>query len=378
MPSGIFVRQSGTTANSIYNNRFQWLSQALWAIGQNYDPENTNTGLLMNCNNFINCAYNIGISKSKKLVDGFLNRAGIADVQGVASTNNDIDNVRNTYDVSSCIANDENKYNINTGNKFVLSSHGSFIGPQFHPSSQTNNSCSNASELVDVEGNSPGLNYCPVNPLSLLSNASLNQQISDMNQTITDLQTQKLELTDGGDTQGLLNAISSNMSYAALKVLLLNNSPYLSDEVLIAYFNRSGTPVGHIADLHNANKPVNKTVWNTLLHLNLPAEIINQLKQQQNQNGLSPVNLLLSKIKLYTTQLGLIYNEKIRRLIRDNRTPSVDSLLTIYDNTNLNNNVPFKINTLTTLERYSEATALLNTLSSLDSELVNYLLYKKR
>ncbi len=377
MPSGIFVRQSGMNANSIYNNRFQGLSQGLWAIGQNYDPKNTNTGLLMNCNNFINCWYNIGIAKSKKLVDGLANNTGVADVQGVASTLNDIDNVRNTYDNSTCIANDENKYNINTGNKFTLSSHGSFSGAQFHPSSQINNSCSNASELVDVIGSMPGANYCPVNPYSLVNAYALNQQISDMNQTITNLQTQKLELTDGGDTQALINAIGSNMNYSALKNLLLANSPYLSDEVLIAYFNRAGTPVGHISDVHNANKPVNRTVWNVLLDLNLTSEIINQIKQQQNQNGLSPINLLISKIKLHTTQLGLIYNEKLSRLIRDTRVGSADSILSIYENSNLNDGIIFKINTLTSLERYAEATSLLNNLSNIDERYVDYVFVQK-
>jgi hypothetical protein len=377
MPSGIFIRQSGTNANSIYNNRFQWLNQGLWAIGQNYDPQNTNTGLLMNCNNFINCKYNIGIAKSTKLVDGFPNNAGIADVQGVASTVNDIDNVRNTYDVSSCIANDENKYNINTDNKFILNSHGSFLGPQFHPSSQTNNSCSNASELVDIVGNPPGLDYCPVNPYRLVNNSTLNQQISDMNQTIIDLQTQKLELIDGGDTPALLNAIAGNMSYATLKNVLIANSPYLSDEVLIAYFNRSGTPVGHIADVHAANKPVNKTVWSTLLNLNLPAEIINQIKQQQNQNGLSLINLLLSKIKLYTTQLGLIYNEKLRRLVRDNSTGSLDSIFAVYNHPNFNNGEVFKANTLTSIERYTEASLLLDNLSNVGGLFTDYVFVQK-
>ncbi len=377
MPSGIFVRQSGTNANSIYNNRFQGLSQGLWAIGQNYDSQNTNTGLLMNCNNFISCGYNIGVAKSSKLIDGLPNYTGIADVQGVASTPNPIDNVRNTYDVSTCIANDENKYNINTSNKFVLGSHGSFDGPQFHPTSQANNSCSNSSELVDVVGAPSGLNYCPVNPYYLVNASALNQQISDMHNSITNLQTEKLEFIDGGDTQALLNAIASNMSYAALKNLLLANSPYLSDEVLIAYFNRAGTPVGHISDIHTANKPVNKTVWNTILGLNLPSDIINQIKQQQNQNGLSPINFLVSKIKLYTTQLGLLYNEKLRRLIRDNRAGSVDSILTIYDYSNLNDGIIFKINTLTSLERYAEATSHLNNLLSIDERYIDYVFVQK-
>lgn len=374
MPSGIYVRQSGPYANSIYNNRFQGLNQALWSVGQNLDPENSNTGLLLNCNDFINCVYNIGVTKTYRLSEDFDNYAGIADVQGVASTPDETDNVRNTYDAGVCVPYDENKFNINTNNDFFVDSHGSFWGAAFRPSSQANNTCSNAVELVDIIGPSPAnatkVSYCPLDVLKNMSTQDLNQRLIDEAQSINGLSQQLTNLTDGGNTQTLLNAINNYTDFNALKTLLTNASPYLSDTALTTYFLKNGLPVGHIVDIHDLNKPVSKKVWQVILNLNLSAELMIQLKQQQFITILSPLNFMKARWKLYSTHLGLSCHEKMRRLLSNTTYGSVDSVFQLLNSSGINYKLIHEINSLTSLERYQEANQLLFTLNTSNDKLL--------
>lgn len=355
--AGIFVRQSGAAANSIYNNKFVDCKLGLWAVGQNYDP-NTGIGLTMNCNDFTNCTYDIGVAKTGKSLAAVPNFAGVAEVQGVAFTFDPKDNVRNTYHVTSCNTNDENKYNINTGNSFAITSHGSFIGQQFHPTPQVNNSCSNASELVDIVG-SPALptkvQYCPLSVFPGLSMQALNQQIGSLTQTLSAINEQQSSLIDGGDTQALLEALNNGSTAEDLRRLAMTNSPYLSDAVLNTYFTNSSVPYTDMVAVHNANKPVSPAVWQTLLNLNLPTDVMSELRTQQNVNGLSPKNQLLATQQLYSTRLGLSYNEKLSRLMKDTTMGSADSVLAIYAKNVLPNSDVLTANALIALGRYTEA-----------------------
>jgi hypothetical protein len=375
MPSGIYVRQSGPYANSIYNNRFVGLSQAMWIVGQNCDAEHAHTGLIINCNDFINCVYNVGVTKTFRLSEAFENHAGIANVQGVAFTSNETDNVRNTYDVSACLPFQENKYHIDTDNSFLLSSHGSFLGPAFRASSQTNNSCSNSSELVDIMGALPSSTsksfYCPSNAYKNLSLSGLSQQIADQTQDVDNLSLQISSLTDGGNTHNLINTINSSNDYDALKNMILNTSPYVSDSALITYFSKNGLPVGHVVDVHNANKPVNPKVWSTILALDLSTELLIQLRQQQSVNSLNPLNFLKAKWQLYSTHLGLSYHEKIRRVIEGGDLGSVDSAFSVLSQASFINKHILRINFLISIERYDAAKQLLFSLNTSNDMLLS-------
>lgn len=89
-----------------------------------------------------------------------------------------------------------------------------------------------------------------------------NPQMLSLDQQISDLENEKqlIEASlDGGQTQVLLDAITSNMSSGQLKDLLLANSP-LSDEVLLAYVARNGTSPGLFKDVIVPNSPVSSVV----------------------------------------------------------------------------------------------------------------------
>ena len=167
---GIYVNNSGTNPNSIYNNIFSTLKQPIWVTNVNYNSA-SGLGLVLNCNDFSNSEYNIGVQRSGRLCGNCVNNVGVATTQGIYNSGNDLTSVRNIYYTTSCSTNVENKYYINTSNSFAITSHGSYNGSQWHPTPQTNASCSNVLELADIVGASPPNNptkssYCPVSNTS--------------------------------------------------------------------------------------------------------------------------------------------------------------------------------------------------------------------
>lgn len=324
---GMFVNSSGPNANSIYNNTFLNLDQGLWAQNQNVDWT-TQVGLKMNCNDFTTCKYDIGVQKGGRYATFVPNYTGVDFTQGIASTPFDSLNVRNTYGVVSCNANAENKFYANTANTFNTI-HGSFLGSQYHPTPQTSNSCSDALELADVIGNPPGgpkSFYCPSVFTPTFSNLMLNQSATVQRQNVTILTNSLTTLVDGGNTQSLLTAINSGTIIDGnLKNLLASQGPYLSDEVMVAYYN-TNPPYGHDKIIHEINAPVSPIVMNKIYTLNLPSGVLQSILNNQNQNKLSARRQLEAELNLAKTELGLILNEKTRRFTADTTVNPVDSI----------------------------------------------------
>ena len=167
--AGIYVNNSGTNPNSIYNNTFSSLKQPIWATNVNHD-QTSGLGLVINCNDFNSSEYNIGVERSGRLCGTCINNVGIAVTQGFFTPGNNLTSVRNKYNGSNCTAGAENKFYINTSNSFAVTSHGSFFGNQWHPIPQTSSSCSNALELFDNIGSTAPTgakaSYCPPNQSS--------------------------------------------------------------------------------------------------------------------------------------------------------------------------------------------------------------------
>jgi hypothetical protein len=363
---GLYVNNSGPNANSIYNNTFTGLQQGLWALNQNFDPF-TGNGLVMNCNDFTGSnIYNIGIQKTNKSLLGAPNNTGVNTTQGITIGTPD-QNVRNTYNVSACNNNAENKYYIGTGNSFAIASHGSFLGSQWHPTPQTSNSCSNASEITDIIGGAaPGGGkavYCPLNYLSSFGNRALGSAISTNRANAANISSDIAANLDGGNTQTLLNAINSNISSGQLKNQLMAPT-YLSDTVLKTYFKKPNVPNGHLKDVFVKNAPVTNPVWQVVQTLNLPNGIFNQIQTAQNQNALSARAAQQSQLQLAQKELGLLTNEKMRRLILDTSGVQVDSILAIYDLKELPNSAFDAVNLLISSGRYADAGALIADLNA--------------
>jgi|GEM_PF-4815504 len=342
LSGAIFVNNSGPGANSIYNNTIQYHQQGIWSQNINYDTTTTSgIGLVMNCNDFLNCKYNIGVQAAYTgpvcvSCPVPVQPGGVSITQGVTNQTED-KNVRNTYHTNNCA--DENKFYINTPNAFVVTSHGSFPGNQFHPTPQPN--CSNGLELVDLAGNPPlspiKSSYCAPNYFQSFSKAALSANISTSRADIISLTTQLTTKLDGGSTQDLLNLLSG-VAPVIEKFETLQSKDFLSDAVLQAFFGLNEITPIQIEQIFTKNAPVHPTVWKTISNLSLDETLHNSLSVMQfDQNRLSERELIQSQLTLAKNQLGLFNNEKIRRFLSDTAVPVFDSIVAIYDRNEMPN-----------------------------------------
>jgi hypothetical protein len=325
---GVCVNNSGYGANSIYNNTITTHDQGIWAQNINYHPT-TGTGLLINCNDFINGQSLIGVQSQ------YGSAAGINQTQGLLSQFYPVLYTRNTYDIfySSCATGTEAKFYINTQNSFVVTSHTGFVGTQWHPTPQTNNSCSNAFEVIDIVGmqltNPIKSNYCPISNLPSLSPQALQSDVNAykaMRNTLTETLAHKL---DGGNSQSLLNKVTSNISSLSLRDTLLAKD-FLSDTVLKAYFTKINQPYSYLKQVFEKNTPVQPNVWFLISTIGLNEIEYASWDSLQHTNKLSVRSNLESEINHAYTQYGLLTNEKVRRFLNNPSGPLYDSIIAVY------------------------------------------------
>lgn len=355
--AGIYVNNSGPNANSIYNNTFNTLNQPLWALNQNYDP-NSGIGLVMNCNDFSNSLYNIGIQKSGKCLN-CVNNTGVAITQGVYTQNNDQTSVRNKYATVNCTAG-ENKYYINTSNTFAITTHGSFNGSQWHPTPQP--SCSNSTELVDIVGpNPPNSNiksvYCPVNASTISSFGSRmasNSELSTHRANKAALTASITALLDGGNTTTLLNTIASSNNLNSLKNELITKA-FLSDTVISAFVRKAISQEQLVKDVFDKNYPLSPQLYNKISSLNLPANARAYINSKQSENKQSQYSILKSQLDLASREINLIHNKAIRQWLDDENGPQYDSILSIYATGEVPNAKFDKVKLLIAAKRFSDA-----------------------
>lgn len=132
-----------------------------------------------------------------------------------------------------------------------------------------------------------------------------------------------LSQIDGGNTRNLLTIISS-LSTGDVKNELIAASPYLSDEVLIAYCN-SNPPYGNLQQVLISNSPLSDKVWQLVSSMNLPKGIKNQVNNAQT--GVSARTVLEQQINALLGEIQLLINDLQRRFIRRQEKPREKELL---------------------------------------------------
>jgi hypothetical protein len=327
---GIYVKDSKNGAHELYKNKFTNLNVGIMPLQDNSGATNIADGLTMHCNEFISNSFDIAISSPSVSFP-----SSIAWVQGIQMPDGSglpgsIDPkklVRNIYSASCAGTATENKYYIKNStysNKAVIhaSNQQAFTQPLPQPA------CSDLN--VNVIPTTVLLTYqddCPDN--TVLNKPVLSAKIVQLGTDVTAQKVALANLIDGGNTTTLLNAINSNMSPGNLKNLLMSKSPYLSDEVLIAYITKANTPPnGNLKEVIIANSPVTAQVKVKIDALNLP----NGIKQQINaaQTGISARNA--KEISIITTayEKELAISDKIRYFLNDTtETNPVDSIIAI-------------------------------------------------
>lgn len=137
-------------------------------------------------------------------------------------------------------------------------------------------------------------------------NAAWKTEIADLNDLMADL-------IDGGNTQDLLNLINTG-SEGNIKNGLLNASPYLSDDVLLAYIN-SNPPAGHLNQVILANSPVSNEIMQALLNSNLPSGVMNIINNAQT--GISERQILEGRLDYFKQNAWLTIDDIIRDYLND-------------------------------------------------------------
>ncbi len=119
---------------------------------------------------------------------------------------------------------------------------------------------------------------------------------------------------DGGDTDALTSLIATGSS-GTVKTALLAASPYLSDEVLLAYI-ATNPPVGNLKQVLLANSPLSPAVMAAVEALSLPPGIEAAIDAAQD-GSLSPMAELLNNIGYYTQEREWWVDEAIRYYLND-------------------------------------------------------------
>ncbi|MBK9285678.1 MAG: T9SS type A sorting domain-containing protein [Sphingobacteriaceae bacterium] len=333
--AGVYAMSSAEGAHKIYRNTFSNFHVGIAPVGNNSGILNVDDGLLMNCNDFTQKQndYDIGLvwQSTPPTPPTVMKVQGPTIIQNMTAQNI----VRNKY-AADCFGN-ENKWYLQGTNarNFIDYDHGCNGNPVSNPSA-----CDDISLYVFPVAFAESPSDCPANivqngctppclePINLVLGGAIVQTNSLVNYYNS--------IIDGGNTQILLNAINSGMGEGEMKNLLLQYSPYLSDTVLSAYFNRTNWPLGHGVQIHNANKPVSIPVWQVILNRNPPSGILSQLNTNQNQNPTSVRSGLEQRLSLSKFNLQSLYSEKLNYFLTDSLPSSQDSVINILQSPNVN------------------------------------------
>lgn len=311
---GVIVNNSLSGASTVYSNRFKGTTVGTHAQRDNYDGQ---LGLKINCDdyNFPGEENMYDIAVTGGTIDTEINP-----FQGTCTVNPET-MVRNSYG-ALCAGND-NQYYVDK-----LS-----VNPILHGNSSDLNGLPNCS-APDVVLWDCGALFNPefTCPSTLNKTKPILKSAIRFNQDIID---EEIVVLNEGASQLLLDAINS-LSNGDLLELLLVASPYLSDEVLLAYLAKDGVPNGHIKDVILANSPVSEVVQNALGNLNLPKGINNQINAAQV--GISVRTQQEALVSHHRFERGLAVADLIRYFLMDTtEVNGLDSVIVIIENENWTN-----------------------------------------
>ncbi|MCF8415013.1 MAG: T9SS type A sorting domain-containing protein [Crocinitomicaceae bacterium] len=156
--------------------------------------------------------------------------------------------------------------------------------------------------ITDPSGTCPSKLISKIPALTVALKSELNSEIDALK-----------SLIDNGNTQGLISLIST-ASPGNSKNALLAASPYLSDEVILAYIAKN-PPIGNLRQVLLANSHLSFDVKNALLNVNMPNGTRNQIAAAQN--GFSERTRLMFEISYLQSVYDELFNEQFRDLLLD-------------------------------------------------------------
>lgn len=300
---GAYINSSGTGANEIYRNSFSDFVVATQAANINGDRVAFNAkGLEFRCNDYtLTTDFDILVSSGR-----------IRPYQGDCFT--DLTPANNIF-----------SYTTTKGDYWVNDAPATSMQSLYRYSPQNGNNLAPRNGFFNIQntGEQECLNLnqfdyaasCPKHIKKTKSHLKL--LISDEKQIIDNLASQ----VDDGDTQMLLNLVATT-SGGNLKNTLMNASPLLSDEVLIAYILSNPTN-GHLQQVLLANSPLSEDVLKFLDLIQLPKGILSQINNAQT--GISPRQELEGEIVYHQTEIEKYSNDLMRIYLFD-ETKSDDGI----------------------------------------------------
>ncbi|MCF8445079.1 MAG: T9SS type A sorting domain-containing protein [Crocinitomicaceae bacterium] len=308
---GIIVNNSGISDNEIYKNNFNNIkiggqSQNINSVS--YNPSAAypnNIGLRWKCNIFNNDIYQADLSITSGRIayqQGYAINPVIDPVNSLKSPAGNRFS-HSTFDLQNDIAAN------NSVLPFTYTHHADLITTPiyYNPLVVSPQLSFNATYPVYYDNTKS----CPskIKSSIILSAPALKFQSDSLKQVIA----LKENMIDGGNTNYLLNVIATQNS-GDVKNALMAASPYLSEEVLIAYLS-TNPPSGNVRQVIIANSPVSADVKNVLNGLNLPKGIKTQINTAQS--GMSAMKYLYNEISYATTERNSIVDERIRLFLND-------------------------------------------------------------
>jgi len=158
--------------------------------------------------------------------------------------------------------------------------------------------------------------------------AEISQKIEQNTDALVQAQDEYETLVDGGNTNLLLNMITTHSPVGQIRNTLLQHSPFLSDDVLGATIDPASqlTP-GVIKQILDANGPLTKHVLDTMINRipTLPSGVVNQIINLQS--GISERAKLESNMDYYAYTINMLQADLFRAGIEELKLDSVINML---------------------------------------------------
>lgn len=235
--------------------------------------------------------------------------------------------------------NDINAYNRNWNNSGPLADQGHFpiltdqdpAGNRFFPTFPTTDQIySTSNAFIYYRHSDPIMTPIPFGPITVTNTgfaatptscipgppcSNCSGRLSQLDGIITQLEAEKTIIQnqlDVGQTQQLLEGINSNMSSGQLESLLLSHSP-LSDQVLLAYIAKNGTPPEIFKNVVILNSPVSKEVRPALDEkiANMATGIKNQIIVAQTNYSNRTLSVVDRELQNKIGERQQVYNQQM-------------------------------------------------------------------
>ncbi len=338
LAAGIQTLNTGVEQNEIYNNAFNDLKIGISCAGENRDGNN-GPGLCLKCNDFEDCSVDIYVTYTvdENEIPIITGNTGIAQKQGESNLEepyyNDLAAGNTFSDVTS--------YN------YINSQGCGYIHYIYHGNNQTN-------EILDpnylgsdfISEPDPYATYTKDGAclshlggsitLSMEKNLLTTETalISDYNDTL-------LLTIDGGNTEGLNYEVITSFPEEALVIRqnLINESPYLSDTVMVSAIEKEEVlPGAMIRDIlvQNPQAPKSKKILEALENRQdtIPGYMMEEIMQGLNTYG--AMEILEQKLGEHIAKRDMAWKNINLYFKNDtvNFGSSIDSLISIYLNEN--------------------------------------------